>query len=87
MVNRDPIAAQLAALRSTVAQLKGENLSLRRALAASGNEEAMAALVGGGSGGGGGGGAALDGVVERLTQENNMLESENLRLKMEMVST
>eukprot|EP00198_Chlamydomonas_reinhardtii_P003876 XP_001693212.1 kinesin family member heavy chain [Chlamydomonas reinhardtii] len=84
VVNRDPIAAQLAALRSTVAQLKGENLSLRRALAASGNEEAMAALVGGGSGGGGGGGAALDGVVERLTQENNMLESENLRLKMEM---
>ncbi|KAG2444138.1 hypothetical protein HYH02_009078 [Chlamydomonas schloesseri] len=85
VVNRDPIAAQLALLRSTIAQLKGENISLRRALAASGSEEAMAALAGRGSGGGAGvGGAALDAVVERLTQENNTLESENMRLKMEM---
>ncbi len=82
VVNRDPIAAQLATLRNTIAQLKGENMALRRALATAGGSEGAVteALSGGGLGGG-----ALDAVVERLQQENSSLEAENLRLKMDMV--
>lgn len=82
VVNRDPIAAQLATLRNTIAQLKGENVALRRALARAGGSEGAVteALSGGGLGGG-----ALDAVVERLQQENSSLEAENLRLKMDMV--
>ncbi|KAG2494778.1 hypothetical protein HYH03_007022 [Edaphochlamys debaryana] len=82
VVNRDPVAAQLAVLRNTVAQLRSENLSLKRALAATGNDGALAEALGGG--GRGLGSSALEAVVERLTQENSTLESENLRLKMDM---
>ncbi|GLC45179.1 hypothetical protein PLESTB_000427200 [Pleodorina starrii] len=79
VVNRDPVAAQLAVLRNTIAQLKSENLSLRRAMAATGNEGGVDAM-----GTSGLGNSALESLVDRLTQENNSLESDNLRLKMEM---
>ncbi|PNH11829.1 Chromosome-associated kinesin KIF4 [Tetrabaena socialis] len=86
VINRDPVAAQLALLRGSVAQLRSENASLKRALAASGNEGALAELLAGGGGDGGLGRGALEGMVERLTRDNNSLDSDNLRLKMEMAA-
>ncbi len=78
VVNRDPVAAQLAVLRNTIAQLKSENLSLRRALGTTGTEGSFDAYGTAGNG--------MDALIERLTQDNNVLESENARLKMELVS-
>ncbi|GIM16243.1 hypothetical protein Vretimale_18832, partial [Volvox reticuliferus] len=79
VVNRDPVAAQLAVLRNTIAQLKSENLSLKRALAASGNDGALDMAETSGLGN-----SALESLVDRLTQDNNLLESDNMRLKMDL---
>ncbi|GLI69654.1 hypothetical protein VaNZ11_014325 [Volvox africanus] len=79
VVNRDPVAAQLAVLRNTIAQLKSENVSLKRALAASGNDGTLDTV-----GTSGLGNSALESLVDRLTQENNILESDNMRLKMDL---
>ncbi|GFR40655.1 hypothetical protein Agub_g1240 [Astrephomene gubernaculifera] len=80
VVNRDPVAAQLAVLRNTIAQLKSENMSLKRALTASGNEGAVADALAGHSGGTGLGTSALESVIERLTQEVDAHEAEIFRL-------
>ncbi|KXZ43975.1 hypothetical protein GPECTOR_76g796 [Gonium pectorale] len=81
-VNRDPVAAQIAVLRNTIAQLRSENVSLKRALAASGSEGAGGLLST--SAGERLGASALEAVVERLTQENSSLDGDNMRLRMEM---
>jgi hypothetical protein len=78
-------ATQVAALRQQLATLRGENMALRRALAADGKdqlEDGMLLLPSALGLGGGGGATAL---AEALQSENSSLELENTRLRMQMV--
>ncbi|KAL6746535.1 hypothetical protein V8C86DRAFT_2939694 [Haematococcus lacustris] len=83
VVNRDPVAAQLAALRQQLSKVVAENSALRRAL---GSDQAEKLLSGQGDGPGDtgpGGGAAQWALVEALQGDNSHLEMENMRLTMQ----
>lgn len=81
VVNRDPVAAQIALLRQQNAQLRTENSTLRRAV---GNDTAVAALL-----------AApppsekdemLRGAFDQLQQQYSDLELAHARLEIDLVS-
>lgn len=73
VVNRDPVAAEIAHLRQLLAAARGEIGALKRRLGDEGD-----AGVGGGEGDVGGG------AVEELQQRIGMLELDNARLKVEL---
>ncbi|KAG1655297.1 hypothetical protein FOA52_002456 [Chlamydomonas sp. UWO 241] len=74
-VNRDPVAAQVAALRQTVARLQAENAALRRDGGGDGGD---------GDGGGGNSDSAQWALVEQLQGQSNAMELENARLKVQL---
>ncbi|KAF8064520.1 KIN4A [Scenedesmus sp. PABB004] len=88
VVNRDPVAAQLAALRQQVAGLRAENGALKAALGGEPGAAAAfaAAAAAGGRGGGGGRGAreALQEAYDDLAVRCNALEVQNARQAMEL---
>lgn len=89
VVNRDPVAAALAALRSQLAAQRAENVVLRRALAAEGRD-AGSVLSSQGQGSSmsaadAATAAAASALVEQLSDERNTLERENVRMRIQLV--
>jgi kinesin family protein 4/21/27 len=80
VVNRDPVAAQVAALRQQAAQLRAENTALRRAL---GGDGAVAAALAAGTLPPS---EALQEAYDELSVRHDMMETEFTKSKMELVS-
>ncbi|GBF91684.1 kinesin family member heavy chain [Raphidocelis subcapitata] len=77
VVNRDPVAAQLANLRQQLAALRAENVALKRTIgAAGGDPDALAALV---SGSALPPGEALQEAYDELAMRCNVLEAQHAR--------
>jgi hypothetical protein len=79
VVNRDPVAAQLAALRQQNAQLRAENAALKRTL---GGDGAVAAALAAGAMPPA---EVLQRVYDDLALRHDKLESEAQRMRVEMV--
>lgn len=77
VVNRDPVAAQIAALRQQLAAARAENEDLRRRLAASPRDEGDEMAAGGGAG-------ALAAALEQAEARLQVLDRSNARLRVEV---
>lgn len=82
VVNRDPVAAQLSALRQQIAGLRAENNALKNALG--GDAAAMAVFQ---SRGQGVASEALQEAYDDLAVRCNALEVENAKQNMELVKS
>jgi kinesin family protein 4/21/27 len=84
VVNRDPVAAQLAALRQQIAGLRAENTALRTALG--GDAAAASVFAAAGRAGQSVASEALQEAYDDLAVRCNALEVHNAKQQMELVS-
>jgi hypothetical protein len=84
VVNRDPVAAQLAALRQQIAGLRAENTALRTALG--GDAAAASVFAAAGRAGQSVASEALQEAYDDLAVRCNALEVQNAKQQMELVS-
>lgn len=84
VVNRDPVAAQLAALRQQIAGLRAENTALRTALG--GDAAAASVFAAAGRSGQSVASEALQEAYDDLAVRCNALEVQNAKQQMELVS-
>jgi kinesin family protein 4/21/27 len=83
VVNRDPVAAQLAALRQQIAGLRAENTALRTALG--GDAAAASVFAAAGRSGQSVASEALQEAYDDLAVRCNALEVQNAKQQMELV--